>query len=123
VRQLLARADLCPPVQPEQGGTLGQLRRPHEVGPLAGQNTLVVLRECVEQQLGGRVSEDRVAKELEPLVRALLLRRGRRAVTQRSFEDLAILKVVIEGVLELFERIVAIEFHADIVQGKLGVES
>jgi hypothetical protein len=42
-------------------------------------------------------------------------------VTQRSFEDLAILKVVTEGVLELFERIVAIEFHADIVQASFEV--
>jgi hypothetical protein len=85
------------------------------VGPLAGQGALVIARECVKQELGGRVSKHSVAEELKALVGALLLGRHRRSVAKGTIQQLAIVESITESIFKFFERIEAVERHADIL--------
>jgi hypothetical protein len=115
-RELLTWSKDHPTIEPEQGCPLGQPLRTNQVDTLAGQHPLIVLRKLLKEDLRHRVPDHGIAEELEPLIRASLLRRHRRSVSQSTLEKISIFETMTEEIFEFRQGFVRIRRHERIVQ-------
>ena len=104
------------PSRPSRAARSAKPFRSHQMDSFTSQQPLIVLRKFLEEDLRDSMPDDGVAEELEPLIRAFLLRRQCRPVSQRTSQQVSIFESVTEEFLERRKSVVVVRRHACIVQ-------